>query len=81
MKNTQLVDMRFALPKVTSRVLVVGFRLGVAEQHVFQCGFFLYPRITGENEETGGFTPAGLLRFQVREVCCQTPSAGLIFAR
>lgn len=42
----KLLSMVCALPNVTSRVLVVGFRLGVAEQHIFQCGVFLYPRTT-----------------------------------
>lgn len=42
----KLLCMVCALPNVTSRVLVVGFRLGVAEQHIFQCGVFLYPRTT-----------------------------------
>ena len=37
-----------ALPNVTSRVLVVRLRLGMAEQHIFQCDVFLYPRTTGK---------------------------------
>lgn len=43
-----------ALPNVTSRVLVVGLRLGMAEQHIFQCGVFSYPTTTGEEVETDG---------------------------
>lgn len=35
-----------SLSNVTSRVLVVGLRLGVAEKHIFQVGVFLYPRAT-----------------------------------
>lgn len=47
--------MACALPNVTSRVLVVGLRLGMAEQHIFQCDVFLYPRTTrGEAVETDG---------------------------
>ena len=51
-KFLKLVDMACALPNVTSRVLVVGLRLGMAEQHIFQCVVFLCPRTTREDVET-----------------------------
>lgn len=43
-KLLKLVNMAGALPNVTRGVLVVGLRLGMAEQHIFQCVVFLYPR-------------------------------------
>lgn len=47
-KFLKLLSMACALPNVTSRVLVVGLRLGMAEQHIFRCGVFLYPGTTGK---------------------------------
>lgn len=48
LKFLKLLNMACGLPNVTSRVLVVGLRLGMAEQHIFQCGVFLNPGTTGK---------------------------------
>ncbi|KAA8588425.1 hypothetical protein FQN60_001619, partial [Etheostoma spectabile] len=47
LKFVKLLSMACVLPNVTSRVLVVGLGLGMAEQHVFQRGVFLCPGSTG----------------------------------
>lgn len=62
-KFLKLVNMACALPNVTSRVLVVGLRLRMAEQHIFQCGVFFMSQDHREDVETDGasFAPACLL--------------------
>lgn len=70
LKFLTLPSMARALPNVTSRVLVVGLRLGMAEQHIFQSRCLLVSQDHGGRRGDGRLQ--NFFRFQLREVCSQT---------